>query len=452
MRKDKNWRKYIKLTYVFFIFIVGLYLRIWYINNVSTNPVFDFQTYQEIAVNIFSNLGHTWKGTPIAFQGMGYPTVLGIIYKFVGSSDVMIAKKFNVFLSMLTLVFVYLILIKVTKRKFVIYTTYTITALLPNYIAYNNVIGTEVFFTLLFVLIILTQVYDFDYRMKYPLLGIFIGVAALTKPFLMAYPVVIAFIDWMKNKEIKKAGVLFIVTFILMTLVITPWTYRNYKEFGRMIPISYNSGYVLYINNNAYNTTGAWMPLEAVKAPQKVKKEVASILQKKHVKVAHEIEPIIKKQAKSWIIENPIEFFKLGSLRIHQTFFKGAWDLEAWTSNDTKKIDEQYKKWEKEEQRFYLRDKNFSRAMKDIVVYILNSFGIIYMLTSIKPILVAFFKKDYKLNYELLIPAVNTAFFIAVDFVYEGQTRYNFPLLFIFAMSMAVMIDQVMKTNDMIEE
>ncbi|MCT4607146.1 MAG: hypothetical protein N4A64_13785 [Marinisporobacter sp.] len=445
MKRNKGCKKYIELSYVFFIFIVGLYLRIWYINNVSTNPVFDFQTYQEIAVNIFSNLGHTWKGAPIAFQGMGYPTVLGIVYKFVGNPDVMIAKKFNVFLSMVTLVFVYFVLIKVTKRKFVIYTTYTITVFLPNYIAYNNVIGTEVFFTLLFVMIILVQVYDFDYRIKYPLLGIFIGVAALTKPFLMAYPVVIAFIDWLKNKEIKKAGVLFIVTFILMTLVMSPWTYRNYKKFGRMIPISYNSGYVLYINNNAYNTTGAWMPLEDVKAPQKVKKEVTSILQKKHVKIAHEIEPIIKKQAKSWILENPIEFFKLGSLRIHQTFFEGAWDLDAWTSNDTQEIDEEYKKWDKEEQCFYVRNKNFSRAMKDMIIYILNSFGIIYMLTSIKPILVALFKKDYKLNDELLIPAVNTAFFMAVDFVYEGQTRYNFPLLFLFAMSMAVMIDIVMK-------
>ncbi|QXM06751.1 ArnT family glycosyltransferase [Crassaminicella indica] len=447
MKKNISLKKCIEILYTLSIFMIALYIRIWYIQNVPTNPVFDFKTYQEIATNIFLHLGHTLKGVPIAFQGMGYPTALGMVYKLVGSSDIMIAKKFNVFLSMMTLIFIYLILIRITKRKFVIYTTYTITAFLPNYIAYNNVVGTEVFFTFLFAAMILLQVYDFDNRIKYPILGIFIGAAALTKPFFMAYPVVVAFIAWLKNKKIKKAGLLFITTFIFMALVISPWTYRNYKKFGRIIPISYNSGYVLYINNNSYNTTGAWMPLEEVKAPAKVKKEVRSILEKKNVKIAHEIEPIIKKQAKAWIVNNPVEFFKLGCLRMKQTFFSGAWDLDAWASNDTRRIDEEYKKWDKDEQTFYARNKNFSRAIKDILLYILNSFGLIYMIINSKFIITALFKKDYKIKYEQSIPAVNTAFFTAVHFVYEGQTRYNFPLLFLFAMSMVIIVDKVMKTE-----
>ncbi|TCO78765.1 ArnT family glycosyltransferase [Marinisporobacter balticus] len=445
MRKNINWKKKIGLIYILAIFLIGLYLRIQYIQNVSTHLVFDFKAYQEIAMNIFWRCGHTLGGEPIAFQGMGYPTVLGYVYRFFKSADVMVAKKFNVFCSMLTLIMLYFILIKITKRKFVIYTTYTIAALLPNYIAYNNVVGTEVFFTFLFASIILIQVYDFDRRIKYSLLGIVIGISALTKPFFMAYPVVLAFIDWLKNKEIKKAAILLLVTFMIMACVISPWTYRNYKKIGRLIPISYNSGYVLYINNNGYNTTGAWMPLKDVAAPKEVKQEVADILKKKNVKIAHEIEPIIKKQAKKWILNNPVEFFKLGCLRLQQTFFSGTWDLDAWTSNDMEKIEKAYPKWDKEKQTFYTRNKNFSKVMRDMFVYILNSFGIIYMFISSKVILKALFKKDHKLKYEILIPAINTAFFIAIDFVYEGQTRYNFPLLFLFAMSMSIMIDVVMK-------
>lgn len=445
MKKIKDYKKYIGIFYILCIFLIGLYLRIWYIQNVSTYLIFDFKAYQEIAVNIFLRCGHSLGGKPVAFQGMGYSTVLGYVYRFFKSADVIVAKKFNVFLSMLTLISIYFTLIKITKRKFVVYTTYTITALLPNYIAYTNVVGTEVFFTFLFAIIILLQVYDFDKRIKYPLLGLVVGALALTKPFFMAYPVVIAFIDWMRNKEMKKAGILFLTTFIIMLFMIAPWTYRNYKKFDRFIPISYNSGYVLYINNNAYNTTGAWMPLEDVKAPKEVKEEVANILKKKNVKLAHEIEPIIKKQAKKWIINNPIEFFKLGCLRLEQTFFRGTWDIDAWTRNDHEKIEKAYPKWDKEKQTYYTRNKNFSKVMKDMLIYILSSFGILYMFISSKAIIKALFNRKDKLKYEILIPAVNTAFFMAIYFVYEGQVRYNFPLLFVFAMSMSIMIDIVMK-------
>ncbi|WZL73575.1 hypothetical protein QBE52_02245 [Clostridiaceae bacterium 35-E11] len=442
--------KYMQYLYLTAVFIGALWLRVQWIKNVSNKPVFDFQAYQDIATNIFLNLGHSLNGTAVAFQGMAYPTVLGYVYKLAGNTDLMTAKIFNVILSMLTLIGIYFILIKITQRKFVIYGAYTITAFLPNYIAYNNVIGTEIFFTFLFVGLIVLQVYEFPKILRYPLWGILIGVTALTKPFFMAYPVVAAAIFWMRHKKIKETFFLLGVLLLMMTLTIAPWTYRNYQKFGRIIPISYNSGYVMYINNNGYNTTGAWMPLEEVDAPQGVKEQVSDILQKKNVKVAHEIEPIIKKQAKEWIGQNPIEFIKLGSLRLQATFFSGSWDIDAWTMNDTKEIDRVYKTWNKKEQTQYLRDKNFSRAFRDMIVYALNSVGILYALIAIVPMIFAFFKKDYKLKDEILLPAIHTLFFIAIYFVYEGQSRYNFPLLFLFAISAMVMMDiliQGMKNN-----
>ncbi|WP_053954762.1 glycosyltransferase family 39 protein [Inediibacterium massiliense] len=446
MRKNENWKNMIGFIYVVMIFILGVYARIWYINNVPSKPVFDFDAYQTIATNIFMHLGHTMDRIPVAFQGMGYPMILGYIYRIFGSADIMIAKKFNVLLSSLTIVLVYLILIKMTKRKFVIYTAYTITVLLPNYIAYNNVVGTEVFFTFLFSMIIFFQVYDFHPYIKYPMLGVLIGVTALTKPFFMAYPVIVACVEYFKNKNLKQTVLMFGSTFIIMTLVIAPWTYRNYKKFGRLIPISYNSGYVLYINNNDYNTTGAWMDLEDVKAPKEVKEQVRNILKTKNVKVAHEIEPIIKPQGKKWILSHPITFFKLGTLRLEETFFGGTWDIEAWTANDNEKIKKEYDTWKKQRQVNYTRDMNFKMAYQNIIVYILTSFGMIYMIIGIKPMIIALFKREYKLPYDLLIPFFNTVFLTAVYFVYEGQARYNFPLLFLFAIAMATMMDRMMKS------
>lgn len=148
------------LIYAIAIFIAGIYLRLWYINNVATTQIFDFQTYQELATNIFLRVGHTLDGEPAAFQGMAYPIVLGYVYRFMGNAKEMTAKNFNVILSALTMIAIYFTLIKLTKRNFVIYTAFTIVALLPNYIAYNNVIGTEVFITFILSVIILLQVYQ----------------------------------------------------------------------------------------------------------------------------------------------------------------------------------------------------------------------------------------------------------------------------------------------------
>ncbi len=447
MLKKTQWdlQKIIEIVYLFAVTALSLFLKIRFVRNIPTKPVFDFAAYQEIASNIFNNLGHTYGGQHIAFQGMGYPTALGFIYKLAGNNDEMTAKIFNIVLSMLTLIIIYLILIKITQSRLIIYGAYTITALLPNYIAYNNVIGTEVFFTFLFSIILLLQVYPFKPWIRYPLWGIFIGAAALTKPFFMAYPVVAAFMYWLKTKKLRQAVISFASLFLIMALVIAPWTYRNYKKFGRFIPISYNSGYVLYINNNHYNATGAWMDLQEADAPQHVKDQIAEILSQKDVKLAHEIEPIIKKQAKEWIRQNPLEFAKLGVLRLSSTFFDGSWDIDAWAMNDDEEIQKEYEKWNKKEKISYQRNKGFSRGLRDICIYILNSFGIIYALLCIFPILTAFFKKDRRIGEILFLPAVPTWFFIAVYFVYEGQSRYAFPLLFLFAIGMMVLVNALIK-------
>ncbi len=440
-----NWKKIMGALYLLAITFISLHIKIWWIKNIPTKPVFDFAAYQEIATNLFHSLGHSYNKQPIAFQGMGYPATLGMVYKLVGNNNEMTAKIFNIILSMLTLVIVYLILIKITHRKPVIYGAYTITALLPNYIAYNNVIGTEIFFTFLFAVILLLQIYHFKPWIRYPLWGFFIGIAALTKPFFMAYPIVAAFMYWLKTKKIRKTAFTFIFLSIITALVIAPWTYRNYKKFGRFIPISYNSGYVLYINNNDYNATGAWMDLHKVKAPKKVKEEVSRILSEKDVKVAHEIEPIIKKQAKKWIMQNPLEFAKLGTLRLSATFFDGSWDIDAWAMNDTKKVMKEYKTWNKKKQTIYKRNKNFSRNLRDMCIHILNSAGILYAFISVINILKALFKKDYKLKDDILFPTIPVLFFMAVYFVYEGQSRYAFPLHFLFAISAMIMLDATVR-------
>ncbi|MBB6215598.1 4-amino-4-deoxy-L-arabinose transferase-like glycosyltransferase [Anaerosolibacter carboniphilus] len=431
------------LAYVAFITILGIHLRLWWINNIPTKPVFDFETYQEIATNIFHRLGHSFRGEPIAFQGMGYPTVLGILYRIMGSNDLYIAKIFHVILSSLTLIIAYFIFHKLFQRRAAVYLAYTIMALLPNYLAYNNVISTEAFFTFLLTAIIFLQLYFPEKRWSYILLGGFTGIAALTKPFFMAYPVIIAVAFWLKKKNLKETLIQFGMVFLIMALMIAPWTYRNYQKFGRLIPISYNSGYVLFINNNGNNTTGAWMSPQDAEAPAEVHQKINEILKdgNRSEKIAHDLEPVIKAAVKEWIKKHPTEFMKLGILRLKATFFNGAWDINAWAMNELEWSDTEWKEVE------YLRNMNFFRGMNDWIIYTLSAFGFLYVLANVKNILVGLFKKEHLVKDRIILSVLNIAFFVAICFVYEGQARYNYPVLFFFIIALVDTVGAITSHN-----
>ncbi|AOT70155.1 hypothetical protein [Geosporobacter ferrireducens] len=437
--KNISKKRVAYILYILFVAIFGFYARLWWIHNIPTQQVFDFETYQEIATNIFQHKGHSFGGEPIAFQGMAYPMTLGYLYRWMGSNDIMIAKTFNVVLSTLTYIISFFIFARLTNKLWVLATAFTVVALLPNYIAYTNVVGTEVLSAFLFSVVILLQLYPFDKRLHYPLLGLFIGITALAKPFFMAYPVVAAAALWLREKDVKKTAVYFAALFAVMVLVIAPWTYRNYQKFGRFIPVSYNSGYVFYLNNNENNSTGGWMPIKDMYATEEFRKQVDEILEhgQRSEKLAHELDPLFKAEAKKWILENPGKFLKLGFLRVKGTFFSGAWDIDSWTMNELR---EKQEWWDKVA---FERNKNLFRGFSDMMIHLMSSFGLAYVFFNIKSALISLFNKKTLLGNHLIIPTVNIGFFLAIYFIFEGQARYNFPLLFLLAISAVLCIERI---------
>lgn len=127
-----------------------------------------------------------------------------------------------------------------------------------------------------------------------------------------------------------------------MCMIIAPWTYRNYKNFNLLIPISYNGGYVLFINNNDNNKNGAWMQIANIDISDKLKKQFKkynfnyrTIVEDEvdQVMLKPELNDLFKKEAKKWIINNPIKFIKIGTIRVKNTFFNGAGDIYQWGTN-----------------------------------------------------------------------------------------------------------------------
>lgn len=406
------------------IIILSAVLKVWWINNIPLTPLYDFETFYKVAVNLYNGEGFTLNGYPWAFQSYGYPLMLSIFFRIVGSSSVFTAKVFNVICSTLTLPFIFLIMDKVFNKKSVVWLCFVVFAFMPNNLIYNNVLGSEILSVLLFSIIICMNLYMIEkYKIwNFIIQGFLIGILSLVKPFFMAYPIVLIFIYFIKNKEFKNTAIIGVSLIVGFMCVMIPSTIKNYKAFGKAFPISYNGGYTLYINNNSMNVRGTWMNAFKVPASEEFKQklrdvgfeyDVDHITEKtQNLRNAYSGD-IFKEEAIKWIIQHPAEFISLGCLRIVNVFFDGASDVQLWG-------------FENLGQMTIMQNRLFKVFMgvSNSIIYVISTSFIFVLLLNIKRI----FTKKAELS--LLIVTWSTLFFYAVYFVIEGQARYNFPTLF----------------------
>ncbi|WP_346235353.1 glycosyltransferase family 39 protein [Lysinibacillus telephonicus] len=426
------FKKNIDLVVFFVLLSMGFTLRLLWILNVPNEPFSDFQTYYEIAISIVNGETHSLMG----YQGIGYPFILSVIFSIFNSTDIFIAKFFNVILSTVTLVLIYLISIKLLKNKWLSLLVLLLVTLLPNYIAYNNIIGTETFFVFLFTLILVLYLYNFNNKARLPLLGIIIGFAALTKPQFMIYPILLMIILFLKNKNLKESLVFLGVVGIFTAAVISPMAIINYNKFNKFIPISYNGGYVLYINNNDQNNNGKYMDVNAVTPSEEILVKFAE----KNIsygELSAKASDLYKEQAMDWIKEHPITFIKLGLLRIDATFFSGASDIQDWSMSSFNMQLQEKMPWNEYARNIYLFE-----FITDTIVYTLSMFGFIFSFLGLYYIIKKFLKME--IPYIISLPSINILFFVLICFVFEGQSRYNYPVLFLFIIALVICLDKLL--------
>jgi 4-amino-4-deoxy-L-arabinose transferase-like glycosyltransferase len=89
-------------------------------------------------------------------------------------------------------------------------------------------------------------------------LGILLGVGALIKPIFLPVPMLILG-SWLWLGLGRVAIHKFLLLTAIAALIVAPWTIRNYLLFDAFIPVSSNSGYVLYHGLNP-ESDGMWSP------------------------------------------------------------------------------------------------------------------------------------------------------------------------------------------------
>lgn len=421
LMKKKDW------IYLSIIMLITTLIKVWFIINIPLEPVYDFETLYKVAVNLFNGNGFTLNGYQWGFQSYGYPLILSIFFRLVNNSSIFTAKIFNVIISTLTLPVLFLTFKKIFKNKRISYILFAVIAFLPNMITYNNVLGTEILsvFLLSIVICLFVHMNAKNKKVNLFLQGLTSGILSLVKPFFMAYPVVILWVLFISKKNIKdlcKKAVFLLAGFLL---VLVPSIIKNYKQFGEFIPISYNGGFTLYINNNSQNSTGSWMNAFKVEHSEEFEEKLRDVGYELMVDAKTEKEQclrnpkasgVFKDEAIKWILNNPIEFLELGLLRIKNVFFSGANDIQLW-SFEASTIN----KFSVEEHRMF---KVFI-GIADSLICTLSVAFIVLLIANIKNIFLE------KTNINKLITMWTLIFFGAVYFVVEGQARYNFPTLFL---------------------
>jgi len=196
--------------------------------------------YNEIGRNLAQGNGYVKDNLTTGTRAPGYPYFLGIIYFILGHNPTAVKIIQFVLLAIIG-VFVYMI----SKRLSMAYIFALLAAVLvvvwPYFILYSNLILAEILFALLLIIsvYILLLFQKTPNYLKATIIGVMLGSATLVRPSAILLPIwitlglVLIFHRFRQQKNFLKLLVL-IAAFII---TLTPWTVRNYLEFGKLMPV-----------------------------------------------------------------------------------------------------------------------------------------------------------------------------------------------------------------------
>ncbi len=380
--------------------LTALALCVLWVVFVKTVPYSDFDYYYDLAKKISE--GGSFGDT---YTSVGYSIILGFIFSIFGKG-IIVGEIFNLILTAIGYLLMYNLIKKIniseTGKKMI----FIIFVFFPANIFYNSIIGVEILFTMLLLLI--TNIYFSNNKFKYVFIGILAGVENMIKPFFIVFFFVIFLVEIIIDKKLLKPMVNSMIVLILTCVVTAPMVYRNTKLVGQFTYVSNNNGIVLYINNNSQNTKGRWM------AAADVENSIVSTNKYKEANMTQK-NKMLSAAAKKWIKNHPKQFLILGFKRLFNTYFVG--DDILFTYNQA----------------------GLGSAIQSILLIYTNIVrniifvpGIIaIILFSIKVIEMLLRRKGNEIDRFSLYSLVTFYMFTSMYFMTEGQGRYAFPFIFI---------------------
>jgi hypothetical protein len=191
----------------------------------------------------------TYKAIPPnAFSMPGYPAFLAGVYSLSGSGDSRFAavRIVQVIVSLIGIAALFVI-VRVIAGKPQAWTAVVLAALYPPNLWANEYLLTEVLFTTLLLLQVLSMLVAARYRtwLNFAIVGIATVVTAYVRPTALLLPALLAgylIFSLSKRREWRTDGVKIAlrlgVTGLLIVALMAPWVVRNQRIYNEFVPLT----------------------------------------------------------------------------------------------------------------------------------------------------------------------------------------------------------------------
>ena len=220
----------------------------------------DQVSYDALARSILDGRGYSFTekwypftpaNTPTAHWSFIYPLYLAVVYAITGYHPLAARLIQGALGGALICYLVYLIGRRVADEITGLVGA-ALAAVYGYFIYYNVALMTETYFI---VCVLLALHLGLELKERPTLrrwigLGLTLGLAALLRQTILIFiPFLLLWLVW----ELRNSGVRwwhFAVPIVMMSLLIAPWTIRNYVVYHQFLPLNSNAGYAFYASNN----------------------------------------------------------------------------------------------------------------------------------------------------------------------------------------------------------
>lgn len=296
------------------IVIISFFASLSYSFYFKIKPTVDARAYDNIAQNIVAGNGYreelggdiaqdnaiTRVGPLYEFTLAGLYRIFGHQYKFVWLFQALL-RAVSTWLIYLTVLLIFAD--SDCKRKVALWAA-GIFAFYPDLIEISAMLLTETLYLFFVCLLFYVFFYYVSWSDNWRLalvLGLVSGLAVLARPPVLFLLPVILFFFWGRRKWLP--ATLFLVA---LFLVFVPWTVRNYRVYGEIMPFGAAGNYNFWIGN--------WHGGDGEQNPQPFHAIFAATHETK------EINSESMRQFKLFLREHPVEFLKLTVLRVNKYF------------------------------------------------------------------------------------------------------------------------------------
>ncbi len=305
------------------VLILGFIVRLIFLLNYISSPDWP----QLLADSLFHD---RWAsaiasgdiiGREAYFRAPFYIYVLGFIYAFFGHS-LLAARFFGHLVGLISVAITYILARRLFSKKTAVIAG-IIHALYPVAIYFESELLVDSLFMMMLELSVLLFLISLEKQNLrwYILTGLVIGLAAITRPIIIA--LVPLYIIWIfiNGKSLKKAFIDSLILIAAMISMIAPVTLRNLIVADDFVPISSSGGVNFYVGNNS-QADGLTATLPPPLRNNWGINDIAFVADKEtgHELKASEVSDFWYKKARAWIIENPVDFIKLYIKKIYFMF------------------------------------------------------------------------------------------------------------------------------------